>query len=414
MKCRKINMEADFGLELESLRVTKDGFLSEKNCSFDDARISKDFAESQMEFITGIYGSIPDLYRELALIYKKADAVIRDMPDGKREYIWPFSVPPYIKPGYDIEIAKFKEADKHREEYRKLLAEKYDKKKMLYCGIHFNFSFSGRCLETGYKESDFSDYGAYRNDRYLKLAAKAARYAWVPVLLMGASPVFDISFTDGSKYGITVFEGDAARRCGRNGYWNNFEPVLDYSDFESYIESIRDMIKKGLLCSETELYYPVRLKCHGSYTLDNLHKNGADYLEFRLLDINPLSPYGVIEDDLIFLHMFFVYLDALDDLDGLNAVKQRDLISKIFLAAGYDNKELWDDCAGLLYNMKMYFDGVATDRYMKALDHQIAKIENEDNMYSRIIKRIYGKDFVAEGMKTAKKYSEIIEQNNIV
>lgn len=414
MKCEKINLEATFGLELESLRVTCDGFLSEKSYSFNDPRISKDFAESQMEFITGIYGSIPDLYRELALIYKKADEVIGDLPDTEREYIWPFSVPPYIKPGYDIEIAKFGEPDKHREEYRKLLAEKYDKKKMLYCGIHFNFSFSDRCLETGYKESGFVDYREYKDDRYLKLAAKIAGHTWIPVLLMGASPVFDISFTGDSEYGITVFDGEATRRCGKNGYWNNFEPVLNYSDFESYIESIKDMINRGLLYSETELYYPVRLKCHESYTLDNLHKNGTDYVEFRLLDINPLSPYGVIEDDLIFLHMFFVYLDSSDDFYDFNAYEQHNSLTRIFLAAEYDNKELRDEAKVLLYDMKIYFEGVASDRYMKALDYQIAKLENEDNLYSRIIRRIYGRDFVAKGMETAKKYSDIIEQNNIV
>ena len=174
------------------------------------------------------------------------------------------------------------------------------------------------------------------------------------------------------------------------------------------------MINRGLLYSETELYYPVRLKCHESYTLDNLHKNGTDYVEFRLLDINPLSPYGVIEDDLIFLHMFFVYLDSSDDFYDFNAYEQHNSLTRIFLAAEYDNKELRDEAKVLLYDMKIYFEGVASDRYMKALDYQIAKLENEDNLYSRIIRRIYGRDFVAKGMETAKKYSDIIEQNNIV
>lgn len=414
MKCEKINLKATFGIELESLRVTKDGFLSVESYSFNDARISKDFAECQMEFITGIYDTIPLVCEELARIYKKADYVMRH--NGKeREYIWPFSVPPYIRPDYDIEIAKFGKEDKYREEYRKLLTKKYDKKTMLYCGIHFNFSFAEECIKDGYRKSGFTDYKEYKNEKYTRLAAKAVEYAWIPVVLMGASPVFDISFTDDNEYGKTMFENEATRRCGKNGYWNNFEPVIDYSDFESYTSSIGNMVDAGLLYSESELYYPVRLKCHGKYNLDNLYRNGTDYIEFRLLDINPLFPYGVCEDDLMFLHMFFVFLDMAYDADDVFMPhRQKEALDKIKHAAEYDNSAYVIPAKEFLYTMKRYFEGVIDERYMRALNYQIDKLEDEDKMYSHIIKKKYGGNFVAEGIETAKKYSEIIEQNNIV
>lgn len=411
MKCDKDRLDADFGLELECLRITEDGFLSERKYSFDDERISKDFAESQMEFITDIYGSIHRLYRELVSIYKKADAIIGKPHEGKREYIWPFSVPPYVKPGAEIEIAQFGGADNHREVYRRFLADKYGRKKMLYCGIHFNFSFSERGILQMYEKSGSKDFRVFKSEKYLGLAAKIAQYAWMPVLLMGASPVFDISFTSDTQYGTTVFENEAARRCGINGYWNDFEPVFDYSDFEAYIASIRKMIDKGLLYSESELYYPVRLKCHNDYTLDNLHKNGADYVEYRLIDINPLCPYGVKEEDLIFLHMFFVYLDSRDDICDMSGDKQKECRKKIYAAAMYDNEPLWAEAKALLYEMKQYFSGVVSDRYMQALDSQIEKMENEDKMYARIIRKKYGEGYVPKGVETAKKYSDIYEDN---
>lgn len=412
MKCEMINLEATFGLELESLRVTEDGFLSTDSLLFNDSHISKDFAESQMEFVTDIYDSIPLLYNALAQIYHKADSVLKNTGNKNREYIWPFSVPPCIKPGDDIKIAEFGGADKSREEYRQILAEKYDKKKMLYCGIHFNFSFSDECLRKGFEESNFADFKEYKNGRYVKLAAKTAEYTWLPVLLMGASPVFDISFISDTEYGATMFDNESSRRCGRNGYWNKFEPVLNYSNFNAYIKSIRSMVERGLLCSESELYYPVRLKCHDIYTLDKLYENGTDYIEFRMLDINPLFPYGISKDDLMFLHMFFVYLDTHSETTrGFNKNKQYAAYDKILLAARYKNQKLISSAKEMLYDMKLFFEGVVSDEYMQALCYQIEKLEDENKMYSRIIKEQYGDNLIEKGMDTAKKYSDIIEQN---
>ena len=135
MKCDEINLKGTFGIELESIRVAEDGHISKKEHPFNDAHISKDFAECQMELITDTFGSIYEVYSELKRMYRKVEGVLSES-DVTREYIWPFSVPPVLVPGESINIAKFEKKDYYREHYRKLLAEKYDKKKMLYCGIH--------------------------------------------------------------------------------------------------------------------------------------------------------------------------------------------------------------------------------------------------------------------------------------
>ncbi len=401
MKIYNINHYKTFGIELESLRVTNDARISQKEHPFDNAHISKDYAECQMELITDTCESIDEVYQALKSIYREVESVLST--DGEtREYIWPFSVPPVLLPNDEIGIARFERKDKYREDYRKLLSEKYDVRKMLYCGIHYNYSLDNNNIPD-------------TNERYLKLAARIAEYAWLPVLLMGASPICDISLVSSDRYGLTISDEEASIRCGKNGYWNHFTPIIDYTSFDGYISSIDNMVNKGLLYSESELYYPVRLKCKGHYNLDNLKKNGAEYIEFRLLDINPLTPYGVFREDLIFLDMLFEYLDSLDYAE-FDEEAQKEALDMIRLAAQYDNGQLLDKAYDVLNEIKKYYTCKADSDYIHALKHQFSKIEDEDNMYSRIIVRQcneeYAGDMKAYGMALMKKNSYAIEHEN--
>lgn len=59
---------------------------------------------------------------------------------------------------------------------------------------------------------------------------------------MGASPLHDISLISSDKYGVTVSGEEASIRCGKHGYWNHFTPVIDYTSFDGYINSIDNMV----------------------------------------------------------------------------------------------------------------------------------------------------------------------------
>ena len=80
MKCNEINLKGTFGIELESIRVTEDGHISKKEHPFNDAHISKDFAECQMELITDTFGSIYEAYSELKIMYHKVESIL-SQPD---------------------------------------------------------------------------------------------------------------------------------------------------------------------------------------------------------------------------------------------------------------------------------------------------------------------------------------------
>lgn len=89
-----------------------------------------------------------------------------------KELMWPFSNPPYVLGEKDIPIASYEGVLRGKELYREYLAGKYGKRKMLFSGIHFNFSFSEKILEEGYRNSTFASLQEYKNQIYLELAKK--------------------------------------------------------------------------------------------------------------------------------------------------------------------------------------------------------------------------------------------------
>lgn len=200
-------------------------------------------------------------------------------------------------------------------EYRNHLKERYGTQLMLYSGIHFNLSFPEKFREAISAMGDAgAGAGCGRQKRrsadasYLNLAAWTTRYAWLIVYLFAASPVLDESyFTPGKKDGTPCLKY-ASPRSSEIGYWNDFEPVLDYRSLEGYVNSILKYTADGTLMSPAELYYPVRLKPAGLYDLERLRQEGVSHIEIRIIDENPYSEIGIFREDVRFLHLLMVYL----------------------------------------------------------------------------------------------------------
>lgn len=126
--------------------------------------------------------------------------------------------------------------------------------------------------------------------------------------LFAASPVLDESyFCPGKKDGTPCLKY-ASPRSSEIGYWNDFEPVLDYRSLEGYVDSILKYTEDGTLMSPAELYYPVRLKSAGLYDLERLRREGVSHIEIRIIDENPYSEIGIFREDVRFLHLLMVYL----------------------------------------------------------------------------------------------------------
>lgn len=324
-----------FGIERETLRVTSEGRLATSPHPFTDEALSKDFCENQLEIITPVCDSVEEAMNSLKHWSEKVQNVLKD----RGEYLWMYSNPPYFENENEISIAKYDGDQIHKHNYRINLERRYGKGLMLYSGIHFNMSFD----EKNFKKER-------KNAFYMKLLKYATRYSWILTFLTAASPVFDPAFAgeknwenliDGSR---SYFSGYASMRNSKHGYWNQFVPILDYSDISDYCDSIRNLIHKGALFSEGELYMPVRIKSKGANSIDSLEKEGVSHIELRMFDLNPLYPLGIAKEDLLFAWYFMLYLSQSEDFEFTEEM-QRHAIENQKNASKYKTEEIeiWEN-----------------------------------------------------------------------
>ncbi len=412
-KIRSLLFQGNFGLEKESLRIDSKGYLAHTKHPFlNHKNIEKDFCENQTEIITKVCDSIEGAYQNLLDLHRYAKNIMNQIKTG-REIFWPFSNPPYIRNEREVMIASYQGELKGKEVYREYLAEKYGKRKMLFSGIHFNFSFSDELLKYSYQGKEGLSFEEYKDQCYLNLAARLTEYSWLIVYLMSASPVMDGSYFDDMEIGNTIAPGFSSARCSEIGYWNDFMPLLDYDSLASYVESIQGYVDHGQLKVPAELYYPVRLKSSGENSLEELLRSGVNHLEFRLLDLNPYAECGIFLEDLKFLQYLIGYLFC-QDAQEFGYSEQSSALKNIKNAAKYEESAIWID---LGWNQKLLVRDAAMNVLM-ALERFYAKWEDpsirtiiqkqknkimlEENRYAYKVKQDFGEDFVKQGLEHAK------------
>lgn len=301
-------LAARMGLEKESLRVDRRGRLAQTSHPFpDDADLDVDFSGNQLEFVTDVCDSADEVWEALRRLHGKAARVLEKRETGP-EYLWPFSNPPYVQAEGENPPMEFCGEKAWKTAYRNHLRDRYGTQLMLYSGIHFNLSFPEKFWEAISAIGDAGEKRRSADAAYLNLAAWTTRYAWLIVYLFAASSVLDESyFCPGKKDGTPCLKY-ASPRSSEIGYWNDFEPVLDYRSLEGYVDSILKYTEDGTLMSPAELYYPVRLKSAGLYDLERLRREGVSHIEIRIIDENPYSEIGIFREDVRFLHLLMVYL----------------------------------------------------------------------------------------------------------
>ena len=302
-------LQANFGIERESLRVDRQGKLAHTpHPSCLGARsfhpyIQTDFCEFQMELITPVAKSTTEARRFLGAITDVAGRSI-----SKDELLWPLSMPPRIK-AQEIQVAQLEnEFERH---YRNYLAEKYGTKLQAISGIHYNMELGEDLVEALFKESDQTDMIIFKNALYLKLAQNYLRYRWVITYLFGAAPVAEQGFFDQE-----VPEPVRSFRNSDHGYVNKEEIQVSFSSLEDYVSAIENYIEQGDLIAEKEFYSAVRFR--GQKVNRSFLDKGITYLEFRNFDLNPFEHIGISQDTMDTVHLLllaFLWLDAPENVD---------------------------------------------------------------------------------------------------
>lgn len=383
-KVRALLFQGTFGLEKEGLRVTEDGRFAHSVHPFqDDVHIVRDFSENQTEINTGIStsakGALQELETYTSIIHKTLDGL------PEKEYLWPFSNPPYIENEEDIPVAVFQGEQYEKTVYRQYLSDRYGRYKMTLCGIHVNYSFSEELLEAAFAVDEETDFQTFKDQLYLHVAEGMAAYGWIVTAVTAASPVMDGSYMEKRMKGKDTFLGMASVRCGELGYWNYFAPTFDYSSVVSYADSMEQYVQEG----------------------------GVNHIELRMVDLNPLTYAGVEEKDILFIQLLLIWLVA-TPIPHLGKKEQVQAVQNFKNAAHYDLKTVkiltpeGESCsvasAGLqiIGRMKEFYRDFSKE-ILEILEFAEEKFLYPEKRYAWIVQEQFGEGYMQKGMEWARK-----------
>ncbi len=313
------------GIEKESLRVRPDGTLALTphpaglGSALTHPHITTDFSESQLELITGVHADTEGCLAELTEIHQ---VVMRAVGD---ELLWASSMPCNLPADDAIPIGRYGSSNVGRAKsvYRMGLSYRYGRRMQTISGIHYNFSLPGVSSE-GY-------FGLIRNFR---------RLSWLPLYLFGASPAVCSTFTAGRAHelqelasGTLYLPHATSLRMGRLGYQSDAQASLyvSYNSLKSYAASLQEaltvpyppyekigiragdayrQLSTSLLQIENEFYSPIRPKRRikpGERPLHALRERGVEYVEVRLMDLDPFLPVGISAQTMRFLDLLLLH-----------------------------------------------------------------------------------------------------------
>ena len=391
------------GLEKEGQRVLPNGQISKTDhpkvfgIRHEQPYIQTDFAESQVELITTPEKSEKDVLRVLNAVH---EVFLKNIPED--EYIWPLSIPAILPKEDEIRVAQFEK--KSDVEYREYLVEKYGKYKQMVSGIHYNFQLDDNFME---KISTITkkDLVSIKNEVYLKLARQFIRYQWLLIYLYGASPLAeDKYFTNGVKPSDFV----RSLRTSRFGYVNEEDIKVSYGSLEKYIEDITGYVQNRMLIAEKEFYSSVRFR--GADTIVKFPKQGIKYIEFRLFDLNPFAPFGILEKDIRFVHLFIKTLVWLEEVDKSTSeslgyeYSEKVALSHPFSKVMYEDEGIW-----LLNKMKELVAELGLyESDIDLINEKIDELQNPELTIGARLLREYKKEnsILNVGLNLAKQYKE--------
>jgi len=323
------------GVEKESLRVQRDGRLAATphpaalGSALTHPHITTDFSESQLELITGVHASAEACLEDLTHIHQ---AVYRAIGD---EILWCASMPCGLPDDSAIPIGRYGGSNIGRAKtvYRIGLSHRYGRRMQTISGIHYNFSLPPEAWAA-------LPWAGGANPGYFALMRNFRRHAWLLFYLFGASPAVCPSFVKGRQHGLvrlapgTLYLPHATSlRMGRLGYQSDAQSSLavSYNSMDSYADSLHDALvepyppyeeiglREGenyrqlsttLLQIENEFYSKIRPKRiirRGERPLHALRERGVEYVEVRLMDLNPFVPVGITARTMRMLDVFLLH-----------------------------------------------------------------------------------------------------------
>jgi len=314
------------GLEKESLRATASGALAltphpqALGSALTHPHITTDYSESQLELITGVHATPETCLEELLQVHQETYRALGD------EMLWVGSMPCSLPADETIPIGRYGSSNVGRAKsvYRMGLAHRYGRRMQTISGIHYNWSMPD-----------------VTSEQYFALIRNFRRHAFLLLYLFGASPAVCSSFVAGRNHELqTLRDGTmymphgTSLRMGRLGYQSDAQASLavSYNGLDGYAASLHEALTRpypgyeavgimnpggeynqlatSLLQIENEFYGTIRPKrviYPGERPLHALRERGVEYVEVRLMDLDPFVPTGIKAQTLRFLDVFLLH-----------------------------------------------------------------------------------------------------------
>jgi glutamate--cysteine ligase len=317
------------GVEKESLRALPSGGLALTphpvglGSALTHSQITTDFSESQVELITRAHGNVQSVLDDLTELHQFTYRVLRDAGD---EMLWASSMPCGLPTDETIPLARYGSSNIGRAKsvYRMGLGHRYGRRMQTISGIHYNWSLPG-----------------LSNTEYFALIRNFRRHAFLLMTLFGASPAVCSTFVEGRPHGLQSLPSGSmympygtSLRMSRLGYQSDAQSSLtvSYNSLESYAASLQDALTRPypayeaigimnpggeynqlattLLQIENEFYGTIRPKRvirSGERPLHALRERGVEYVEVRLMDLDPFETVGINATTMRFLDVFLLH-----------------------------------------------------------------------------------------------------------
>lgn len=337
------------GIEKESLRVTRDGALAltphpaALGSALTHEQLTTDYSEALLEIITPAGHAADTMLGQLDTLHRYVYESIGD------ELLWNASMPCVLPPDDQIPIAGYGTSNigRLKQVYRRGLALRYGRAMQCIAGIHYNFSLHEGIWRLLQQDDGINSPPIqYQCDAYLGLIRNFRRNSWLLMFLFGASPALSRSFLGDRAHSLDTFDADTlflpyatSLRMSDLGYQNTSAQATlraDYNSLDGYLRNLahavsepyppyekfgtqRDgewvQINTNVLQIENEFYStirPKRVTRPGERPLHALASRGVQYVEVRLLDIDPFEPVGISGTTARFLeaYLLFCALDA--------------------------------------------------------------------------------------------------------
>ena len=317
------------GIEKEGLRVQASGDLAltphpaALGSALTHPHITTDYSESQIELVTGAHKGVQQCLDELTEIHQFALRALQAQGDAA---LWVSSMPSRLPTDETIPLARFGSSNVGRAKsiYRMGLGHRYGRRMQTICGIHYNWSMPG-----------------VTSEQYFALIRNFRRHAFVLLYLFGASPALCPCFAQGRPHALQRLSDQAlylphatSLRMGRLGYQSDAQATLavSYNGLQGYADSLHEALTQpypayeavgiinpggdynqlgtSLLQIENEFYGTIRPKRviePGERPLHALRQRGVEYVEVRLMDLDPFVPVGITADTMRLLDVFLLH-----------------------------------------------------------------------------------------------------------